>query len=626
MRIMRFARWTGPVFVSTLVLFGAFIRAPASEVEQSFPSFESLRAGPLRVALLPGQDSFTFTMYGCPAELESLQAIVATMKFEQLGNGFDPGPRVGPSHQRHYDFLREVGWPVIGYAARSDHQVEGGTCRLSEEQDKILRILDNAGIFAATQLGEWGYYFHILSNRESWWHDIYREEFDQYQHLMKPKGLAGYEAMPEHRRDCYEIVRDYFQSRQRSMRGWNISVTGHSHYEAYVGQWGARMIGLELGENIAFTQSKIAFARGASRRTGKPWSIQVSPWFHGSCTTSGPLHINEKGRTRGLDAGHSLSFYERMGLHAWFAGTAMVTPENSSAIFFEKKSPPYRLTSHARAASRIFQLTQKRDRGIPWTPVAIVIDRFAGYNGYKRKPWGIFKPTAGDLELRDLLEEQLFPGSDHIHQKPFPDNPEASYLRPTKYGEIFDVQLSDAPSEVLSAYPVLLLAGDLTFDETFVAALKAALTKGNRLSLGDRHIKALGDQTLEELKRCGSVEILKPWKNPTTGRSSAISETRLTKLTQQHSPLAVKGDPVQYQINRNAQGWVIELVNNRGVIKFPNRPAERDTTAVANVTLHPHWPVSSAHEWIHGDEIPLRGNTIPITIPAGGTAFVELAD
>ena len=88
---MRFARWTGPVCVLTLVLFGAFSRAPASEVEQSFPSFESLRAGPLRVALLPGQDSFTFTMYGCPAELESLQAIVATMKFEQLGNGFDPG-------------------------------------------------------------------------------------------------------------------------------------------------------------------------------------------------------------------------------------------------------------------------------------------------------------------------------------------------------------------------------------------------------------------------------------------------------------------------------------------------------------------------------------------------------
>ena len=53
-------------------------------------------------------------------------------------------------------------------------------------------------------------------------------------------------------------------------------------FETLVGQWGARVIGLELGENIAFTQSKIAFARGAARRNGLPWSIQVSQWFNGS--------------------------------------------------------------------------------------------------------------------------------------------------------------------------------------------------------------------------------------------------------------------------------------------------------------------------------------------------------
>jgi len=44
-----------------------------------------------------------------------------------------------------------------------------------------------------------------------------------------------------------------------------------------------------VGENIAFTQSKIAFARGASRQWQRPWSLQVSPWLAGSCTTSGPL-------------------------------------------------------------------------------------------------------------------------------------------------------------------------------------------------------------------------------------------------------------------------------------------------------------------------------------------------
>ena len=37
---------------------------------------------------------------------------------------------------------------------------------------------------------------------------------------------------------------------------------------------------------------------------------------------------------------NALSFYERMWLHGWFAGAAMVTPENSLATFFEKPAAP----------------------------------------------------------------------------------------------------------------------------------------------------------------------------------------------------------------------------------------------------------------------------------------------
>ena len=97
---------------------------------------------------------------------------------------------------------------------------------------------------------------------------------------------------------------------------------------------------------------------------------------------------------------------------------------------------------------------QTHDRGVPFTPVAIVLDHLAGYNGYMDKPWGILEPTAGDRQVRDLFDFQLFPGSDHIHHKPDPENPESSYLRPTPYGEIFDVQLTNASTEMLSSYPV----------------------------------------------------------------------------------------------------------------------------------------------------------------------------
>jgi hypothetical protein len=290
-----------------------------------------------------------------------------------------------------------------------------------------------------------------------------------------------------------------------------------------------------VGENIAFTQSKLAFARGASRQWKKPWSVQVSPWFHGACTTSGPLR-QEGGHARGLDAGHSLSFYERMWLHAWFAGAAVVTPENSISVFFEWPTAPWTLTAHGRKAAELFRFMQSHDRGVPYMPAAVVLDHLAGYNGYMDKPWGILAPTGGDRQVRDLFDYQLFPGADHIHHKPDSDNPESSYLRPTPYGEIFDVQLTSASAVMLSSYPVLLLAGDIEFDDVFVAKLEAALKGGTAVLIAAAHQKALGPR-FARLARYPGTEVLEPWVNPATGRPAAVSNRRLSRLAGEALPV-----------------------------------------------------------------------------------------
>ena len=410
------------------------------------------------------------------------------------------------------------------------------------------------------------------------------------------------------------------RSRQRDLLGRVISVTGHSHYEAYVGEWGARCIGLEVGENIAFTQSKLAFARGASRQWQKPWSVQVSPWFSGACTTSGPLR-KEGHDARGLDAGHSLSFYERMWLHGWFAGAAMVTPENSVAIFFEQAAAPWTLTAHGRKAAEVFQFMRAHERGVPFTPVAIVLDHLAGYNGYMDKPWGILEPTAGDRQVRDLFDHQLFPGSDHIHTNPFPSNPEFSYLRPTPYGEMFDVQLTSASAEMLSSYPVLLLAGDIEFDEGLVAKLERSLKKGSTLLLTPAHQEALGTQ-FARLKKHRGVEVLQPWTNPATGRPALISDSRLQRLAREALPVEVSGDPIQYQINRTPNGWVVELINNAGVAKKPDQPAITDPGAIARVVLHPRFRCAKAQEW-RSNRSYTKLDPLKLEVGPGQSAFVE---
>jgi hypothetical protein len=584
-----------------------------------FPGFDALARGAQQLRLLPGQTNIVFSMYGVPGELAKLRELVAVMRVQHLGNGFDPGPSPQPSSKPIFDYLASVGWPVMCYPG-GDMQVKGGRGALGPQNEAVLSAMDQARVFTAVQLGEWGYYFHNLSMNEAWWHDNFERDFDAYKHLMKPAGLAGYDRQPGSKQECYDVVKDYFTSKSRDLLGRVISVTGHSHYEAYAAEWGARCVGLEVGENIAFTQSKLAFARGASRQWQKPWSVQVSPWFGGACTTSGPLRM-EGGGARGLDAGHSLSFYERMWLHAWFAGASMVTPENSIAIFFENAEAPWALTSHGRKAAEVFAFMQEHDRGVPYTPVAIVLDHLAGYNAYMDKPWGILKPTTGDRAVRDLFDFQLFPESDHIHAKPFPENPELSYLRPTPYGEMFDVLLSSAPAEVLSSYPVILLAGDIEFDKSFVAALEESLHHGSRVLVSRAHRAALGSR-FDRMAGKGDVEVLADWINPVTGRPTVISHARLAELSQELLPIKVTGGAIQYEINRSPHGWTIELINNQGVVKFRDKPAVMDPRAVVHVRLEPKMACARATE-LRANRTHQNPGIIDLEIGPGGTEFLD---
>ncbi len=612
------------VFVVTA---NSHAKAPEHDLEDRivpFVEYSKLSNSPWQIQLLPGHNEFVFSMYGCPDQLEPLKELIKVMREKGLGNGFDPGPFGSAKSKPLFEYLATVGWPIVSYPPYyGEFQVKDSRARLSDEDEEALQILDKAGVFNALQLGEWGYYFHNLSSSETWFRNVFGKDFENFKHLLKPAGLAGYDNKPKNRRECYEIVKDYFLTRNRFMRGRNMSITGHSHYEAYAVEWGARVVGLELGENIAFTQSKIAFARGAARQWNRPWSIQVSPWFSGSCTTNGPLRMEGK-YARGLDAGHSLSFYKRLWLHAWFAGTAMVTPENSMAIFFENSKTPWTLTSHGRAAAEIFAFMRQHDQGIPYTPVAIVIDHFNGYNAYMGKPWGIMDNTPGDIEAKDLFQHQLFPGSDHIHANPFPDNPEFSYLRPTPFGEMFDVLLSSAEAGVLGMYPILLLVGDISFDADFTRQLLHAVRNGSTLLLAHRHMKGLSDD-FDKLKAAGTIEVLETGVNPATNRESAISNERLALLNANYLPINVKGDPVQYQINRNCRGWVIELINNAGVIKKPDRPAVINPGRSAKVNLQPRISFRTAYKWSLPNDIKLpTAWPISITIDPGESVFVEL--
>ena len=233
------------------------------------------------------------------------------------------------------------------------------------------------------------------------------------------------------------------------------------------------------------------------------------------------------------------------------------------------------------------------------------------------------------MEIDDLFVNQLFPNSDFIHYNPFPGDQELGYLRETPYGEIFDVLLSSATATNLASYPVILLAGDITFDAPFISTLEQALQSGTRVLMQSAHQAALGT-AFTTLTNAGYVEVLPLWTNSVTGRPAAIPNWRLAQLDNTCLPVTVSGDPIQYSINRNAAGWVVELVHDNGVWKNPTSAAIVTNTDVAMVTLEPGVPIAKASLW----QIDTKGNPAdvdlnytggPLTVPvgAGQSVYVQ---
>ena len=124
------------------------------------------------------------------------------------------------------------------------------------------------------------------------------------------------------------------------------------------------------------------------------------------------------------------------------------------------------------------------------------------------------------------------------------------------------------------------------------------------------------------LKRLGKIEVLEQWINPETRRSTAISNQSLRRITNQFLPVEVTGDPIQYQINRTETGWVVELVNNKGMAKKPDQPAAIDPQAVAHVTLKPATRYASAVQW-QSRQTHQRPKQIEVTLGPGSSEFVE---
>jgi hypothetical protein len=86
-------------------------------------------------------------------------------------------------------------------------------------------------------------------------------------------------------------------------------------------------------------------------------------------------------------------------------------------------------------------------------------------------------------------------------------------------------------------------------------------------------------------------------------------------------PLKVTGD-VEYLVNRTANSWIVTMLNNNGVFKPQQGMAQVDRSAYVTVTIGNQ--IKSATELISDAPLKPANGIVPIQIPPGGVAIVEL--
>ena len=104
----------------------------------------------------------------------------------------------------------------------------------------------------------------------------------------------------------------------------------------------------------------------------------------------------------------------------------------------------------------------------------------------------------------------------------------------------------------------------------------------------------------------------------------------LVHLFSTATPVRVSGE-VEYLLNRTSRGWIITLINNRGVLKPQQGLAQVDRSARADVTLSLSGKgIEQARDWMNEKAINVirdgGQDIIRLTIPPGGISIVELIE
>jgi hypothetical protein len=328
---------------------------------------------------------------------------------------------------------------------------------------------------------------------------------------------------------------------------------------------------------------------------------------------------------------------------------------------------------------------QVQDRGEPMTPVAFLLSHAHGYEpvNYVCKMLHHFRQSEADRELRELFNVAWHPAAIAEGE---PASPDVQSMPSGIHGNSFDV-LVDRPdrAKAIHDYPVLWPAGDVDLGGEWPKVLADYVEKGGTLVVNAVAAKKLPTSLLG-VELTGKTAVASKWapegekkgldavpfdvalatlKGATVLASAgkdlplvtrhavgkgAVILTLVPRLVGHDErahpltpwlmngimdgllPVAVRradGGPLtgelMYQVNRTANGYLVLLVNNRGVDKTQNGIARVDRRRYADALIRVREPVRSAQQLTGpGAAALVEGVGIRVRVQAGDVQVVEV--
>ena len=304
--------------------------------------------------------------------------------------------------------------------------------------------------------------------------------------------------------------------------------------------------------------------RGAARQRGLDFGWYMAHYYPGFDRKGNRLigdsrrHLSHDGS----DAeprpyrGESRSMHKRQMLYGWLIGAKYLQTEGWIQFYADKKDGKIIPSENALDFEEAYQRAKRIERGETFTTLAVLTP--------------LDEPTASSYLNKNMIEPtvqaDIFDTLVPIRGDSGTDIPkrkigEQGCLFNSEFGGFFDVlcpdsgQDSAAFAQALSRYRHVLVAGNAFNKDKFDKAALAAFEKSG-----------------------GKVHRYPSEECPTKDKLREL----LLKIQDETMPVSVVGD-IQWGVNKTSKGWLVWMINNKGVVKFSDEPEEFRKERTAHV-------------------------------------------